>query len=92
MTKPTKELKFYLVDVCSAIPVDGELIALNFCNTHFSPETALEEAKRLSKDPNVIKVSVHTWIKDANGEEYHAEGVKDTTYYYYHRDGKKEGK
>lgn len=73
-------MEFWLVDVLSTITINGKDVAFDFINTHFTLDTALEEAKHLSKNNDVLRVQVHKWIKNADGSEEHAEGDDSIPY------------
>lgn len=67
---------FWLVDVKSTIDVDGNLVAFDYINTYHRYTEALEVGRKLSKDPQIVCISIHRWIVNADGSQEHAE----TTY------------
>lgn len=66
-------MDFWLLDVKSTVVVSGNDVAFDYINTHFEPNEAVKEAKLLSKDENVLEVSVHHWILKEDGTQEHAE-------------------
>lgn len=66
-------MDFWLLDVKSTVVVNGKDVAFDYINTYYKMNTAIKEAKRLSKDENVLEVSVHHWILKEDGTEEHAE-------------------
>lgn len=63
---------FWLVDVKSTIDVGGGLVAFDYINTYHRYTDALEAGKKISKDPNVVAISIHRWVINADGSQDHA--------------------
>lgn len=66
-------MEFWLVDVKSTVNVNGKDVALDYINTRYDKNEAIEEAKLLSKNEDVLDVSVHKWILLEDGTQEHAE-------------------
>lgn len=75
-------INFYLVDVLSTVTIDGVNVAFDYINTYFSETDAVREAKLLSLNEDVIRVSVHKWERYADGSEKHSEDNDSTPYYF----------
>ena len=52
-------MDFYLVDVLSTITINGNDIAFDYINTYLDLDKAIEAAKEISENPDVLKVTVH---------------------------------
>lgn len=66
---------FYLVDVLSNVTIDGEKIAFDYINTYVTKEEAIAAAEKLAADDDTIRVSIHKWSLDQNGNQEHCDGV-----------------
>lgn len=66
-------MNFWLLDVKSVVCVNGVDIAFDYINTYCNVDTAINEAKQLFKDENVLQVTVHKWILKEDGTEDHSE-------------------
>ena len=75
-------MNFWLVDVLSTVTIDGVDVAFDYINTYLSEADAVREAKLLSMNENVIRVSVHKWEKHANGDTNHSEDDDDIPYHF----------
>lgn len=60
-------MEFYLVDVHSAVVVDGEDVAFDYINTFHDESVANKEAYAIAFNKDVLKVSVHRWILHKDG-------------------------
>lgn len=78
-------LIYWLVDFKSTVNVNGVDIAFDHINTHFDLGSALKEANVLSKNEDVLEVSVHKWILYSNGETDHAPWDDDDSIPYHYR-------
>lgn len=78
MPPERRGMDFWLLNAQSTREVGGEMVAFDYTNTFFSPEIAVEEAKILSLDNNVLCVSVHHWILKSDGTQEHAENGDKT--------------
>lgn len=76
-------MDFWLMDVHSTVVVNGEDVAFDYINTFYEERDAIREAKLLSQDENVLKVSVHHWILKEDGTQEHAENGDNTDVPYY---------
>ena len=65
-------MKFYLVDVKSAVIVNGVEVAFDYMNTYYDPDKAIAEAELLRKNPDVLDVGVHEWILKEDGTDEHS--------------------
>lgn len=81
-------MDFWLLDVKSTMIVNGKDVAFDYVNTYFEPYEAIEKAKLLSKDENVLEVSVHHWILKEDGTQEHMENDirYDIPYRFLNRD------
>ena len=79
---------YWLVNCKSTVSVNEVDTAFDFINAHFNLDSALKEAKALSKNEDVIVVSVHKWILYSNGETDHAPLDDDDSIAYYYRNEK----
>lgn len=68
-------IDFYLVDVLSNVTIDGEKRAFDFINTYITKDEAMSAAEKFAADANTIKVTVHKWFIDRNGNEDHCDGI-----------------
>ena len=68
-------LYFYLVDVLSNVIIDGEKIPFDYINTYVTKEEAIAAAEKLAADTSTIRVAIHKWSIDRNGNEEHCDGV-----------------
>lgn len=68
-------INFYLVDVLSNVTIEGENVPFDYINTYMTKEEAISAAKRFAADANTIKVTVHKWFIDRNGNEDHCDGI-----------------
>lgn len=68
-------MKYYLVDVKSIVLVNGVEVAFDYMNTFYDPDKALEEAKTLRKNTDVLDVGVHEWILKEDGTHEHSDGM-----------------
>lgn len=66
-------MEFWLVDVKSTVDVNGTDVAFDYINTYDNKNEAIEEAKLLSMNEDVLDVSVHKWILLADGTQKHSE-------------------
>lgn len=73
-------MDFYLMDVHSTVNINGKDVAFDYINTYLDKGKAVEEAEQLSKDENVLKISVHHWVAKENGKQYII--YEDIPYYY----------
>lgn len=71
-------MDFYLVDVLSTITINGNDIAFDYINTYLDLDKAIEAAKEISENPDVLRVTVHHWVVTPDGSQEHAEN-KDRT-------------
>lgn len=71
-------MDFWLLDVKSTVVVNEKDVAFDYINTYFEPNEAINEAKLLSGDENVLEVSVHHWILQDDGISKHAENNDGT--------------
>lgn len=76
-------MDFWLLDAKSTREVNGNMVAFDYINTYLSCEEAIKEAEFLSKEENVLDVSVHHWILREDGSQDHAE-IGDETDIPYH--------
>lgn len=75
-------MEFYLLDVKSTVSVNGTEMAFDYLNTFFDVKKAVEEAKQLSENDNVVSVSVHKWIMKEDGTMEHATDDDSVLYRY----------
>ena len=66
---------FYLVDVLSNVTIDGENVPFDYINTYVTKEEAMSAANKLAANTDTIRVAVHKWCLDQNGNEEHCDGV-----------------
>lgn len=66
---------FYLVDVLSNVTIDGEKIAFDYINTYVTKEEAMSAATKLAANTDTIRVDIHKWSLDQNGNQEHCDGV-----------------
>lgn len=66
---------FYLVDVLSNVNIDGEKVAFDYINTYVTKAKAIAAAEKLAANTDTIKVAVHKWSLDQNGNQEHCDGV-----------------
>lgn len=66
-------MDFWLMDVKMETEVDGNNVAFDFINTYFDKNEAIDEAKILSENMDVIEVSVHHWLLKPDGTREHVE-------------------
>ena len=66
---------FYLVDVLSNVTIDGEKVAFDYINTYATKEDAMSAANKLAANTDTIRVAVHKWSLDQNGNQEHCEGI-----------------
>lgn len=64
---------FWLVDVKSTENIDGNLVAFDYINTCYRYSEALEMGRTLSKNANIVCISIHRWVLLADGTQEHAE-------------------
>lgn len=64
-------MEFYLVDVKSTIEVNDTDVAFDYINTYYDLDKAIGEAKELSKNDDVLEISVHKWILKEDGTQEH---------------------
>lgn len=76
-------MDFWLMDVHSTVIVNEKDVAFDYINTFYEESDAIREAKLLSQDENVLKVSVHHWILNEDGTQEHAENRDKTDIPYY---------
>lgn len=50
---------YYLLDVKSTVKIEGVDVAFDYINTYFSADEAVEKAKLLSLNEDVLDVGVH---------------------------------
>lgn len=85
-------MEFYLVDVKSTVEVNGTDVAFDYINTYYDLDKAIEEAKELSKDDNVLDISVHKWILKEDGTQEHAEDYNHGIMYSFQNKNHREFK
>lgn len=66
-------MHFWLVDVKSTVNVNGVDVAFDYMNTYYDEKRAIKEAELLTKDENVLEVSVHHWMLQEDGTQVHVE-------------------
>lgn len=71
-------MDFWLLDVKSTVVANGKDVAFDYINTYSDVNEAVNEAKLLSMDEDVLDVSVHHWILKENGSQEHAENGDKT--------------
>lgn len=83
-------MDFWLMDVQSTVVVNGKDVAFDYINTFYEESDAIKEAKLLSQDGNILKVSVHHWILNEDGTQEHvmSEDNTDVPYYFVNRNHK----
>ena len=62
-------MDFYLVDVLSTITINGNDIAFDYINTYLDLDKAIEAAKEISENPDVLRVTVHHWVVNPDGSQ-----------------------
>ena len=77
---------FWLVDVKSAVNMNGVDVAFDYINTYFSLSEAIKEAKLLSENDDVLEVSVHKWILNEDGSQERADGDDAIPYRFLDKD------
>ena len=66
---------YYLIDVLSNVTIDGQKVAFDYLNSYKSKEEAIAVAEKLAADDDTIRVAIHKWSIDRNGNEEHCDGV-----------------
>ena len=66
---------FYLVDVLSNVTIDGENVPFDYINTYVTKEEAMSAAEKLAANTDTIRVSIHKWSLDQNGNQEHCDGI-----------------
>lgn len=81
-------MDFWLVDVKSTVIVKGKYVVFDYINTYCELNAAIEYAKTLSDNKDVLEVSVHHWILKKDGSQEHAEngGKSDVPYHFLNRE------
>ena len=85
-------MEFYLVDVKSTVNVNGVDVAFDYINTRYHSDEAIKEAEFLSMNDDVLDVSVHKWILNADGTQEHSEDRNSILYHFQnenHRENKR---
>lgn len=80
-------MDFWLMDVQSTVTVNEKDVAFDYINTFYEESDAIKEAKLLSQDKNVLKVSVHHWILNEDGTREHVVNGDNTDVPYYFVNG-----
>lgn len=77
-------MDFWLVDVQSVVNINGKDVAFDYTSTFDDEQTAIQEAKALSLNEDVLCVSVHHWILNEDGKQIHAQkgDMSDMPYSY----------
>ena len=76
-------MDFWLLDVKSTVNVNGNDVAFDYVNTYFDANEAINEAKLLSIDEDILEVSVHHWFLNNDGIQDHAKDLDNVPYYYF---------
>lgn len=77
---------FWLLDVKSAVNVNGTDVAFDYINTYYDKNETIKEAKLLSMNEDVLDVSVHKWILLENGTQKHSEDDDCIPYSFQNKD------
>ena len=62
-------MDFWLLDVQSTIEINGKDVAFDYINTYFDSIEAINEARSLREDENVLQVLVVHWNIDECGKQ-----------------------
>ena len=65
---------YYIIDVLSNVTIDGQKVAFDYLNSYKSKEEAIAVAEKLAADDDTIRVAVHKWYLDQNGNQEHCDG------------------
>ena len=76
------KIEYYLIDVKSEIKVGTVHTAFDYINTCLHFEEAIEKAKEISMNPDVLDVSVHKWVLKEDGTNEHSEDNDSIPYHY----------
>lgn len=66
-------MEFYDLCIQSTININGKDVAFDYENTYTDLDEAMTKAKELTKDNDVLHVSIHRWILKEDGTQEHAE-------------------
>lgn len=79
-------MEFWLLDVKSTVNVNGTDVAFDYINTYYDKNEAINEAKLLSMNEDVLDVSVHKWILLEDGSQKHSEDDDCIPYSFQNKD------
>ena len=66
-------MEFYYLSVLSTININGKDVAFDYNNTYTDLDEAMEKAKELTKDNDVLHVAIHRWILKDDETQEHAD-------------------
>lgn len=80
-------MDFYIMEIRKIISINGKDIVFNYKDTYFDKQKAIQKAKELSEDENILKICIFHWFLNRNGVQYMIDG---SIPYYYLKETQKE--
>ena len=79
-------MDFYIMEIRKIISINGKDIVFSYKDTYFDKHKAIQKAKELSEDENILKICICHWFLNRNGVQYMIDG---SIPYYYLKDTQK---